>query len=112
MPDPRGKTNVKLGGEDYVLRLTVGAAIDLEEHFGCHLDDLEEKLAKPSMKDLLAVVQILTRGGGKEIPEDDLRDLEIADLEPAITSAFAAAQGDETPGKKQPAQRRGGAGKR
>lgn len=90
----RGEVSLVIEGVEHVLCLTIGALAEIESALGLtSLADLSERFKHPSVKDLLAVLGALLRGGGHDIADPALARLQV-DLKAAaaaIADAFAAA---------------------
>lgn len=90
----RGEVFLKISGETYTLCLTLGALAEIESHFGLgNLADLDACLAAPKIRDLIAILGALIRGGGHTCSDDVLAKLPVnlADASRAISEAFAHA---------------------
>jgi len=90
----RGEVRLVIEGVAHVLCLTIGALAEIEGALGlASLGELGERLKHPSVKDFIAVLGALLRGGGHDIADPALARLQI-DLKAAATAiaeAFAAA---------------------
>lgn len=89
----KGDTTISLGGEDYPLRLTLGALASIEEHLGAgSFDALIERLKNPSANDLLFVLHALLQGGGVAVGLAALKNsgIDLGEASRAIASAFSA----------------------
>jgi hypothetical protein len=85
----RGEVIASLGGVERRLCLTLGALAELETAFGAEgVEALAERLARPSARDLLLVLEALLRGGGDTAP---LGSVTLAEAAAAVAAAFEAA---------------------
>ena len=90
----RGEVLLKIADETYTLCLTLGALAEIESHFGLgNLAELDACLATPKIRDLIAILGALIRGGGHTCSDDALAKLPIhvTDASRAISEAFACA---------------------
>lgn len=90
----RGEVSLTIAGTTYTLCLTLGALAEIESHFGLgNLAELDACLAAPKIRDLIAILGALIRGGGHACSDDILATLEIniAEASRAISEAFARA---------------------
>jgi hypothetical protein len=90
----RGEVPLVIEGERHQLCLTIGALAEIEESLGlASLGDLEARLKSPSMKDVIAILAALLRGGGHDLDELELggRQIDLGVAARAIADAFAAA---------------------
>ena len=74
----RGEITAELGGQTYILVLTLGALAELENAFACdNLNELTERFAtgRLSAGDIIKVLGAGLRGGGLIIDNDDVADL-------------------------------------
>ena len=86
----RGEVLAMLGGAERRLCLTLGALAELETAFGADsVDALAARLARPSARDLLLVLEALLRGGGDGGGPPDRVDFREAAA--AVAAAFGAA---------------------
>jgi Phage tail tube protein, GTA-gp10 len=90
----RGEVPLLIEGEPHRLCLTLGALAEIEAGLG--LDDLaqlEARLKRPRMQDILVILTALLRGGGHELGIGDVerRCLDLKAAGKAIAEAFMAA---------------------
>ena len=89
-----GDASLDINGEPRVLRLTLGALAELEQKFGegGGIEMLATRLAKPSVSDLMVILQALLKGGGATIPLAALAasDLDLPRAAKAIAAAFSS----------------------
>jgi hypothetical protein len=86
----RGEVLAVLGGVERRLCLTLGALAELETAFGADsVDALAARLARPSARDLLLVLEALLRGGGDGGGAPERVDFREAAA--AVAAAFKAA---------------------
>lgn len=99
----RGEIPLALGGRRYTLCLTLGALAELEEALRAEdLAGLAGRLAsgRPRTGDLIALLGAALRGGGHDLPDEEVRRLPLTgDLDAVITAlgevleaAFGAGQ--------------------
>ncbi len=89
----RGETPVTLGGKEYTLCLTLGALAEIEGGLGVkNLQEMDERLSRPSMGDLMVILCALLRGGGQDVTREDVgaQAINLRDVVRAIESAFHA----------------------
>jgi len=87
----RGETELTIGGARYVLCLTLGALAEIESLFGCRsLAELQARLKQLSANELLQVLAILLRAGGRPA---NVSSVKPADAARAVAEAFHAALG-------------------
>ncbi len=94
----RGEVPVTLGGEEFTLCLTLGALADIESGLGVkNLSEMDERLAQPSMGDLMVILCALLRGGGHDVKLEELaaRSINLQEVVRAIESAFRLAMAPE-----------------
>lgn len=73
MANARGDVKVRLGNRHLTLRLTLGAAMELEDALGVdNLAALNMVIVQPSARQLATIYCVLAKAGGSEISEDDL----------------------------------------
>lgn len=90
----RGEARLSLYGRDYTVCLTLGALAEIEHALGlADLSMLDERLARPSAKDLVRILTALLRGGGEAVTEADVErlPLDARAMADAVADAFAAA---------------------
>lgn len=76
----RGEISAIIGGEERVLCLTLGALAELETRLGAgDLMGLGERFSEGriSARDLIAILGAALRGGGTDLSDDDLAQLDI-----------------------------------
>ena len=98
----RGEVQVTLGGDEFTLCLTLGALADIESGLGVkNLHEMDERLNRPSMGDLMVILCALLRGGGHDVSPEELgaRAINLRDVVKAIEKAFhtALASDDNRP---------------
>lgn len=94
----RGEVGIVIGGKRHKLCLTLGALAEIEDGLGLkHWGEIEERLTKPRVADILVVLSALLDGGGNPVSVDDLKheQIPIRDLTVSISQAFAAGNGDD-----------------
>ena len=85
----RGEVVARLGGVERRLCLTLGALAELETAFGADgVEAFATRLARPSARDLMLVLQALLRGGGAEA---DVAGVDFREAAAAVAAAFDAA---------------------
>jgi hypothetical protein len=93
MPNPRrGEVALRLGGESYVLCLTLGALAELEDAFGvADLTALAERFGsgRLSSRDLLAILAVALRGGGRPMADAEVANLPLGDGLAPVAAAIA-----------------------
>lgn len=88
----RGETVAIIGGEPVTLRLTLGALAELESAFDVNdLAGLAARFARGALssRDLLAIVTVAMRGGGRRISDAEAAALPIAGELPGLAAAVA-----------------------
>lgn len=88
----RGEVAVTIGGEAYVLCLTLGALAELEDALGvADLPAVAERFAagRPSSRDLVAVLAAGLRGGGAELTDEAVAALPLTDGVEPVALAVA-----------------------
>src|SRR5215212_3250398 len=94
MPNPRrGEVALHLGGQRFVLCLTLGALAELEDAFGvADLAALAERFGsgRLSSRDLLHVLAVALRGGGQPLSDADVADLPLHEGIEPVAAAIAA----------------------
>jgi len=104
----RGDVDVKAGNKIYTLRLSVGALVQLEEHFGLGINQIAQKLSNTENMRLTDWVAVMWAAMRKHQPSatqeqaseliDDLGLEEaINALGRAMQAAFPPAKGGERP---------------
>lgn len=101
----RGEVEIAIEGRPYTLCLTLGALAEIEDALGVESSDkLGDRLKGIRMRDMIAILGALLRGGGHELSDADVARMQI-DLPHAggwIQNVFAAAgwgDGEENPPK-------------
>lgn len=101
----RGEVEITIEGRPYTLCLTLGALAEIEDALGVESSDkLGDRLKGIRMRDMIAILGALLRGGGHEVNDADVARLQV-DLPRAgtwIQNVFAAAgwgDGAENPPK-------------
>lgn len=92
----RGEVAARLGGTERRLCLTLGALAELETALGVEgMDGLAERLARPTARDLTAVLAALLRGGGETEAAAELgaAGADWREAVDAVRRAFRAACG-------------------
>lgn len=103
----RGEVFIALNGNEYRLRANLGALAEIEDALELDgLYELDQRLLKMKSKDVMALLQALSKGGGEEIPMEDLMDLEMADIEAAAEKIGAAISAGAPAGKKRKARKK------
>ncbi|MFZ1991860.1 MAG: GTA-gp10 family protein [Alphaproteobacteria bacterium] len=90
----RGDVDLRIEGELYRLRLTLGALAEIEYGLGLgSLLELTERLRAPTVADLAIILAALLRGGGHDMANEALltRQIDLSSAAQAIAAAFAAA---------------------
>ena len=90
----RGDVDLRIEGELYRLRLTLGALAEIESGLGLgSLLDLTDRLRAPTVADLAVILVALLRGGGHDMANEALlaRQVDLPGAASAIAAAFAAA---------------------
>lgn len=94
MPNPRrGEVALHLGGQRYVLCLTLGALAELEHAFGvADLAALAERFGsgRLSSRDLLNVLAVALRGGGQPLSDAEVANLPLCEGIEPVAAAIAA----------------------
>jgi hypothetical protein len=94
MNGARGEVTLEVGGEAYVLCLTLGALAEMESALGCDtLAELQARLKQLSAADLLIVLAALMRGGGWTGAVGDIaaRQVDLNAAARAVGEAFSSA---------------------
>lgn len=94
MNKARGEVPLVIEGEAHTLCVTIGALAEIETALGLvSLAELEERLKAPGIKDVIAILAALLRGGGHDLDERALgaRQVDLGAAASAIANAFAAA---------------------
>lgn len=85
----RGEVPLVIEGKTYRLCLTLGALAEIEAGLGlADLSELDARLARPRMADVIVILSALLRGGGQEVDVAALR-LDLRDVGKAIAEAFS-----------------------
>jgi hypothetical protein len=82
---------VRIDGEDYALRITLGGLAALERKLGVkNIKELGQRLEDPSMGDILEVALVAIRCGGEQVPDDFFMTAEcdMSELSKAIGEAL------------------------
>jgi hypothetical protein len=90
----RGEVPLEIEGEAHTLCVTIGALAEIETALGLtSLAELETRLKTPSMRDVIAILAALLRGGGHDTDERALggRQIDLGAAASAIAAAFQAA---------------------
>ena len=90
----RGDVDLRIEGEAFRLRLTLGALAEIESGLGlASLLELTERLRAPTVADLAVILAALLRGGGHDMANEALlaRQVDLPSAGMAIAAAFAAA---------------------
>lgn len=104
----RGETEIEVEGRKYTLCLTLGALAEIETALEIdNLGELEARMAKSKISDILAILMALLKGGGSEVSEEEIRMWPMSKelLNEALVGSFkAAGLADEAgnPPKKMP----------
>jgi hypothetical protein len=108
----RGEIEAELGGRHYVLCLTLGALAELEAAFGAaDLVALAERFGQGriSARDAIRIIAAGLRGGGTEIPEEEVARLTAeggaagyVKIVSALLSATFSAPGGPTEANAKP----------
>ena len=107
----RGRVTLQIGqGRAVSLRITLAALDDIETAFEiASIADLEDRLTRPSAKDLAKLLAILAQAAGETITADELRrcEADIGDVIEAIRAAMMpntrAPDAPDAPEKNAPA---------
>ena len=88
----RGYTTIKINGQSYKLCVTLGVLADIEAKYG-GINKIDEKLANPSILDLMFILSCLLEGGDNYMDIQDLRKANISfgDVVKSIQECFQAA---------------------
>ena len=90
---PGACPEVSINGERHRLRLTLGALAAIEDVVGGgDFETLKARLSKPSVSDLIIILQALITGGGGALAVETLKaaDIDLAEASAAIADAFKA----------------------
>lgn len=90
----RGEVPLVIEGETHTLCVTIGALAEIEAALELSsLADLEARLRSPAVRDVIAVLAALLRGGGENVDEFELRarQVDLGATARAIAEAFEAA---------------------
>jgi hypothetical protein len=90
----RGEVPLRLDGEEFRLCLTLGALAEIESGLGlADLRELDARLARPSIEDIIVILTALMRGGGHdiEIAAVRARSPDLRAVGKAIADAFSAS---------------------
>jgi len=94
MNKARGEVPLTIEGEAHTLCVTIGALAEIETALGlASLAELETRLKAPSVRDVIAILAALLRGGGHDTDERALgaRQVDLGAAAKAIADAFQAA---------------------
>lgn len=94
MNKARGEVPLMIEGEAHTLCVTIGALAEIEAALELSsLADLEARLKSPTVRDVVAVLAALLRGGGHDLDEFELRarQVDLGAAARAIADAFRAA---------------------
>ena len=104
----RGEVPLDLGGQRYILCLTLGALAELESAFQAgDLTGLAGRFAggRISARDLIALLGVALRGGGHDLDDAAVARLPLAGRLDAVSAALGAvlaAAFGEAPGSANP----------
>ena len=105
----RGEVALELGGQSYLLCLTLGALAELEDAFAVQdLQSLGERFAsgRLSARDLINILAVALRGGGHVVTDAEVASLPIeGGLEPlarALADVLVATFGVAPPNPPPP----------
>jgi hypothetical protein len=91
----RGEVPLQIEGVPHRLCLTLGALAEIEAGLGlADLGELDTRLAKPRIEDILVILTALLRGGGHDVDLAAVkaRRLDLKAAGKAIAEAFMAGQ--------------------
>ena len=73
----KAQIDIRLAGNDYKVRLTIDAIIQIEEKLNCGILKLITRIAASDvrMKDLIGVLTPALRGGGNNITEKEVKKI-------------------------------------
>jgi hypothetical protein len=89
----KGDAYLSLGAERVTLRLTLGALAEIEDRLGGgDFSALTRALERPSVSQLMVLIEALSAGGGRRLSAHDLQTgvIDLADAARAVAAAFAA----------------------
>src|ERR1700761_7856088 len=92
----RGEASFLANGEEFVMRLTLGALAEIESGLNVSsLTDLAARLKQFSTSDIASVAAALLRAGGHDVTANDVLALpiDLATIVGAIADAFATVNG-------------------
>jgi len=104
----RGEISAELDGKTYRLCLTLGALAELEAVYAADdLGALVERFSRGRLSalDMIRIVGAGLRGGGQDIPDEDVGRMQAANgatgfasiVSDLLTATFGAAQGEVSP---------------
>ena len=91
----RGEVPLEIEGVPHRLCLTLGALAEIEAGLGLSdLNELEGRLARPRIEDIIVILTALLRGGGHDVDVFAVRGwkLNLREAGKAIADAFMAGQ--------------------
>lgn len=99
--------SIKINGEAYRLKLTLGALAAIETALGGDLAAASDRLKNPNVNDVISIIHALVVGGGGQISIEGIKgaDIDFADAAIAVSRVFenfAPDQNGEAPGKPMP----------
>ena len=93
----RGEGKICINGEDHKLCLTLGALAQLEEALGGgDYSQLQQRLKKPRVNDIILILHALLMGGGSLLTLEALKasNINLESAAAAIATAFALTEVD------------------
>ncbi|WP_019961414.1 GTA-gp10 family protein [Woodsholea maritima] len=93
MTSPFGEGELRIAGEIYPLRLSLGALARIEADLGLdHIADLGTRLAQPRAGDLVIILRHVMRAADPQAPDPAQLDFDLPAVIAALTGVFAATK--------------------
>ncbi len=96
----KGDASLAVGAETVTLRLTLGALAEIEDRLGGgDFSELTRRLERPSICQLMILIEALSAGGGRRLSVYDLQsaDIDLAEAARGVAQAFAALAPQASP---------------
>ncbi len=112
----KGDACLSIGAERVTLRLTLGALAEIEDRLGGgDFSALTRALERPSVSQLMVLIEALSAGGGRRLSAHDLQtaEIDLGEAAGAVAKAFAALSSPslEKGGREPPAALAAGLGR-